>query len=131
VKASLKDKTVKIVYQKEKLNVDILNSIFKSFGYAFSENSINEKDDYLKEIILFLSLLILLFLVFKETSLLNFVDITKTSSLLTFFLLGLAGGFSTCAALVGGLMLSLTKNWLEIYKEEMSLWKKTYTLFIF
>lgn len=131
MKASLKDKTVKIVYQKEKLNVDILNSIFKSFGYAFSENSINEKDDYLKEIILFLSLLILLFLVFKETSLLNFVDITKTSSLLTFFLLGLAGGFSTCAALVGGLMLSLTKNWLEIYKEEMSLWKKTYTLFIF
>jgi uncharacterized protein len=52
---------------------------------------------------------------FSKLGLSSFINISSDSSFLAFFIFGLIAGFSTCAALVGGLILSLSKNWLELY----------------
>lgn len=45
----------------------------------------------------------------------RFVSIDSRSTLSAFFLLGLVAGVSSCAALIGGLLLSLIKHWHEVY----------------
>jgi len=47
----------------------------------------------------------------------RFVSVNATSSLAAFFLLGLVAGMSSCAALIGGLLLSLVKHWHDAHDE--------------
>src|SRR5690606_23140950 len=42
------------------------------------------------------------------------ISVDTSSSLIAFFLLGLVAGLSSCAALIGGILLSLTKHWNEL-----------------
>ncbi|MHB0878627.1 MAG: urease accessory protein UreH domain-containing protein, partial [Anaerolineae bacterium] len=42
------------------------------------------------------------------------LDLGSNSSLAALFVLGLLAGFSTCAALVGGIVLSLSKSWAVV-----------------
>jgi sulfite exporter TauE/SafE/copper chaperone CopZ/plastocyanin len=119
VEASTKKGTVRIIYQGERPKIQRLNSIFKSQGYTFFEKPIKlEKTNYFTNILLPAVLVIFLFFVLKNSPLANLVNVTSSSSLPTFFFFGLFAGFSTCAALVGGLLLSLTKQWGQIYARE-------------
>jgi sulfite exporter TauE/SafE len=49
------------------------------------------------------------------------VTVDASSSLLAFFLFGLVAGSSSCAALVGGVLLSMAKQWNEVYIAETTL----------
>jgi sulfite exporter TauE/SafE/copper chaperone CopZ/plastocyanin len=119
VEASVSKGTVRIVYQGERPKIQRLNSIFKKYGYTFFEKPINlEKTNYFTNILLPAVLVIFLFFALKNSPLASLVNVTSSSSLPTFFFFGLFAGFSTCAALVGGLLLSLSKQWGQIYARE-------------
>ncbi len=108
-----------------------LNGIFNELGYSFFENK--PKEDNLKQSdLLTLSIgaaLLLMAFYFAEKNgvLMNF-SITAGSSLGAFFIFGLAAGISSCAALVGGLLLSLSKRWNEMYNNNS---KKSWTPFVY
>jgi sulfite exporter TauE/SafE/copper chaperone CopZ/plastocyanin len=119
VEASVSKGTVRIVYQGERPKIQRLNSIFKKYGYTFFEKPINlEKTNYFTNVLLPAVLVIFLFFALKNSPLASLVNVTSSSSLPTFFFFGLFAGFSTCAALVGGLLLSLAKQWGQIYARE-------------
>jgi sulfite exporter TauE/SafE/copper chaperone CopZ/plastocyanin len=119
VEASTNKGSVRIIYQGERPKIQRLNSIFKSQGYTFFEKPIKlEKTNYFTNVILPAILVIFLFFVLKNSPLAGLVNVTSSSSLPTFFFFSLFAGFSTCAALVGGLLLSLTKQWGQIYARE-------------
>jgi len=48
-----------------------------------------------------------------------------------FFVFGLLAGISSCAALVGGLILSMSKQWGELYSDSEYTWKKIQPHLIF
>jgi len=125
VDASTNKGLVRVLYQGEKPKIQMLNEIFKSYGYTFFEKPIKiEKNNSFKNIILPALFVITLFFILSNTPLFNFVNISSTSSLPTFFLLGLFAGFSTCGALVGGLLLSFAKQWHEIYSKESTFFQR-------
>jgi sulfite exporter TauE/SafE/copper chaperone CopZ/plastocyanin len=132
VEASTKKGTVRIIYQGERPKIQRLNSIFKSQGYTFFEKPIKlEKTNYFTNILLPAVLVIFLFFVLKNSPLASLVNVTSSSSLPTFFFFGFFAGFSTCAALVGGLLLSLTKQWEQIYAREEKLLTKLQPYLLF
>ena len=49
----------------------------------------------------------------NKTGFTSLVSVNSSSSLPVFFLFGLLAGFSSCAALVGGIILSVSKQWSE------------------
>lgn len=120
VEASLAGGVLDIHYVKgTEMSPDMLNGIFKDLGYTFSRNrerggSHQKKVSPFMYPAIFLVILALFFL-FDEMQLGQFMSVDATSSLIAFFLFGLAAGMSSCAALVGGVVLSMTKKWNEQY----------------
>ncbi len=128
VEASASRGEVLIEYEGELPGIEMLNKIFKKENYVFfdqpteRENSL-EKNNPLK--IFFISaLLIGGFLYLYKSGLSGLVNVSSKSSLPAFFVLGLVAGVSSCAALVGGLVLSMSKQWLEIYSDRKSTLEK-------
>ncbi|MCX6721172.1 MAG: sulfite exporter TauE/SafE family protein, partial [Candidatus Staskawiczbacteria bacterium] len=68
--------------------------------------------------------IIIAFLILDKLGIANFFALNSTSSLLTFFGFGLLAGLSSCAALVGGIVLSMSKQWNSLYSENQSISKK-------
>jgi len=119
--ASVNQGTVRIVYEGKRPEVKNLNQIFKKEGYLFFEEPIKkEKGNHLLTIIGSAFLVIVLFFLLKNSRFAGLVNVSSNSSLPTFFFLGLIAGLSSCAALVGGLLLSLAKQWSEIYAKSNS-----------
>ena len=56
----------------------------------------------------------------EKTGVAAYVSVTDSSSLGVFFAFGLIAGLSSCAALVGGILLSLTKSWNDRYGYDAS-----------
>lgn len=104
--------TVKIDYAKIAPTTAELNHLFEKQGYSFSEESFQENHNFLPY--LFALAAIAIFLLLEKFGLSSRFSIGGTSSLLTFFAFGLVAGASSCAALVGGLVLSLSKQWSEL-----------------
>lgn len=139
VDASLKGNKVDLSYVGDKNpNIQKLNKEFKSYGYKFSNNEIEEEDTpvisiedgsliinpeklklYLKLFLIASSFLIAFYL-FEKLQLGQYVSVDSTSALPAFLLLGIVAGLSSCAALVGGLLLSMTKQWNEVYIDSQS-----------
>jgi len=121
VEASANQGTVRIVYEGKKPKLKKINQIFKKEGYLFFEETIKKDDgNYLLTIIGSALLVIFLFFLLKNSRFAILVDVSSNSSLPTFFFLGLIAGVSSCAALVGGLLLSLAKQWGKIYAKTNS-----------
>lgn len=128
VAASSTNGTVKIEYQKSKPDIDVLNKIFKENSYKFSEiNKVNisppfsrgeskggldQKGDLFSSIFI-VGLLLLIFFFIQKTGIFASFNVSAASFPPAFFLFGLLAGFSTCAALVGGLVLSLSRSWSQ------------------
>jgi len=128
VDASLPDGSVLIGYNQNKPSIEKLNRLFKESGYAFSEKSF-DGDGKLNvgELIspaLIAVAIITVFWALEKLGLSSYVNIGQGSSLVTFFGFGLLAGVSSCAALVGGLVLSLSKQWSEKYSGESTLFQK-------
>jgi sulfite exporter TauE/SafE len=54
----------------------------------------------------------------------SLVSVNSTSSLLSFLLFGIIAGMSSCAALVGGIVLSMSKQWYELHANSNSFIEK-------
>ncbi len=132
--ASLKGKYVDIEYKSKHLDVQKINDEFQDLGYIFNQKEnttektklfwidksgnlrINKTKFKNISIVVFgLIAFVLAFLFFEKLQLGKYANVSEQSSLPAFFILGLVAGVSSCAALVGGILLSLTKKWYEVY----------------
>ena len=71
------------------------------------------------------------FFILSKTSLFSSFNVNTDSFYPAFFLFGLLAGFSTCAALVGGIILSLSNQWQSIYKTNDSTFTRLQPTIIF
>jgi sulfite exporter TauE/SafE/copper chaperone CopZ len=114
---------VTIGYTKSRPSLDKINEVLKESGYKFFEGEATPTpfpfSDYLKSF--FIALAIILAFYFLNTSGFFSFNVNADSALPAFILFGLLAGFSTCAALVGGIVLSLTRQWQSLYSQESSL----------
>jgi len=118
--ASLKDSCVFVSSKKEFTDTDIIgiNISLAEYGYTlFKEKPQVEKLDettVFKGIVLFL-LIFTLFLFVEKSGFIIGSDVSSTSSFVGYFIFGIAAGLSSCAALVGGIVISLSRKWTEVY----------------
>jgi uncharacterized protein len=136
VEANACENKAKVAFTGKPPLVKKLNKMFKKEGYRFSSKPFkgeNKKTplvcyDKEKKLVLNKSrfsqifktgslvlLLIFLFLLLQKSSLSSLLSVNSASSLPAFFVFGLLAGFSTCSALVGGIILSMSKQWGEVY----------------
>jgi sulfite exporter TauE/SafE/copper chaperone CopZ len=141
---SISNKSAKIYVERGKY-VDIaeLNNQFKEDGYEFSKEPFLEEEvklfsykdgklvidkrklkSALKTLLVLFSFIVV-FAFVEKLQLGRFVSVDTSSSLIAFFLLGLVAGLSSCAALIGGVLLSLIKHWNELYLGESQQARKT------
>lgn len=132
VDASTSRGEVVVEYEGEELNLNKLNEMFKADNYSFS-NSASLKQNVQKTqtktsptlIAINVAIFIIIaFLILDKLGIANFLSLNSTSSLLAFFGFGVLAGLSSCAALVGGIVLSMSKQWQGLYSENASTSKK-------
>jgi len=117
---------VLIEYEGEKPPVDTLNKIFKKEKYSFSDSPWKENSQRgsLPKAIFIALIFIGIFLILNKMGISGLVNINSSSSLPVLFVFGLLAGVSSCAALVGGIVLSMSKQWLKTYSETDSVFQK-------
>ncbi len=135
VDASVKKGEVTISYNGEKPFYYDLNTIFKKEGYVFFDEPVKKESKKNGKsfliIAVFAVLVIIFFLNLNKLGLEGLVNVKAGSSLPAFFFLGILAGLSSCAALVGGLILSVSKQWNQIYDNTNSFFKKTWPHLMF
>ncbi len=135
VEASLNRSEVIVEYEGQKPTLEKINGLFKNEKYRFFEKAANgDKKINLKEIGMVAAIAVLLMLVFvliERTGLSALINVNSSSSLVAFFFFGVLAGVSTCAALVGGIILSMAKQWAEVYRKEYSFAGKMQPHFLF
>lgn len=128
VDASTTKSEVLVEYEDKKPNIEHLNNILKRENYHFSEKPFETKDKSIKNNLLTVGvisvLIIFVFFLLNRLGVSGALNVNAKSSLPTFFIFGLLAGISTCAALVGGLVLSMSKQWSDLYAKEDSFIKK-------
>ncbi|MFA6322296.1 MAG: sulfite exporter TauE/SafE family protein [Candidatus Buchananbacteria bacterium] len=125
---SLSKNQLTLIYDQEKPTIEELNKIFSSAGYKFSETPILSQPIGKINLglpILYAVALIGLFFLLNRLGLKFITNIGAESSLPAFFLFGLLAGVSSCAALIGGLVLSLSEQWLQLCGQSKNFWQKT------
>jgi uncharacterized protein len=144
VEVSQKDKSVLIEFTGEAPNSKNLNRLFKKDGYTFSDTKVNSDkktepifkvtndgeiiwnfDRMLKIVpaLLIVAIIFGSFLKFSSSGLAS-LSVNAESSLLAFVAFGVIAGFSTCSALVGGIVLSMSKQWSDLYQTSDNLIEK-------
>ena len=150
VDASTSEGKVVVGYDGEKPSAERLNEMFKQENYKFfdvipgltrnpgaSAHSLDsgfrqndKKDGEAKKatptlvafnIAIFI---IIAFLILDKLGIANFLSLNSKSSLIAFFGFGLLAGVSGCAALVGGIVLSMSKQWQNLYSKDDTTSKK-------
>ena len=126
---------VLIEYEDKKPSVEILNEIFKKNGYFFSGQPQKATNGF-KPRVFFITLgigffIIIGFIGLNQLGLTGLINVNSKSSLPMFLAFGILAGISSCAALVGGLILSMSKQWGELYSDSDSAWKKIQPHLIF
>jgi len=144
VEASTQDGKVRIEYQNQKPSVTELNQMFKKEKYTFSGKPFTDNNDgplfkinHTGLLIIdkqkfnrFLAIssislvIILAFILVNRLGLSSLISVNSKSTLPFFFLFGIMAGLSSCAALVGGIILSMSKQWAGIYGQRKTLLQK-------
>ena len=135
VEASTNNGKVTVEYEGEKPSISILNDIFKKDHYTFFENQykatemaaqIHQNKPANATLVAFniAIFIVIAFLLLDRVGVTGLVNVTSASSLWAFFGFGLLAGLSSCAALIGGIVLSMSKQWQEIYANESSRYKR-------
>lgn len=139
VEASTATKEVGIEYEGSKPSIKSLNTLFKGDAYKFSDKATAELDSpsllsfkdgalhvnkeklndslFVVGVALFI---VIGFLILNRSGLSSLISVNATSALGAFFVFGLLAGSSSCAALVGGIVLSMSKQWDEAYSSSKS-----------
>ncbi len=127
--ASLNKGKVIVEFEGRKPDINKLNKIFRENNYSFSETSFKKSFGFnfndFAVITGTVLIIISIFVLIEKSGLSALINVNKSSSLPVFFVFGLLAGVSTCAALVGGIILSMSKQWAELYKNENSFIKKS------
>lgn len=135
VEASTAKGEALIEYDGEKPTAERLNEIFKKEGYIFFNQPMEPISGFKPReffITLCLGLLIIVgFIGLNKLGLSGLINVSSKSSLPVFFVFGIIAGISSCAALVGGIILSMSKQWGELYSDADSTWKKIQPHLIF
>ncbi|MCX6722895.1 MAG: sulfite exporter TauE/SafE family protein [Candidatus Staskawiczbacteria bacterium] len=132
VDASTSKGEVVVGYEGDRPNPERLNKIFREENYTFSEDRKSDikkenKDNKISPTLVAFNIalfIIIAFLVLDKVGIANFLSLNSTSSIFTFFGFGILAGLSSCAALVGGIVLSMSKQWNSLYTENASTSKK-------
>lgn len=128
-KVDLKNKTVSFLApeeNKENEFVEKFNQKLNKNGYTFSieKGEIEKKKNESRDALLFGLLFLFLFFVLQKSGILN-LNIGQDMTFGTSFLVGLIASISSCLAVVGGLVLSLSAKVGEDNKKDT----KNFTLF--
>jgi sulfite exporter TauE/SafE len=94
----------------------MLDRLFPDSLYTFSAAPVTSGDSRLSETVRaagYATAVILLFFALSASGLLPSFSVDRTSSSAAFFLFGVVAGLSTCAALIGTLVLALTAQWQQ------------------
>ena len=148
--ASLGNGTLRVECDGRMPRTNELNTWFQSDGYTFSETKqVEKKEPWLyvvegkgiqmdmhilkKKIVILAQVAAVFFVLYliERSGIAQYVSLSEQSSLGVFFLFGLVAGASSCAALVGGILLSLSKNWNDRYGYDASMGKKMVPHFYF
>ena len=131
VDASTAKGEVIIEYEGGRPNPERLSRIFKEENYIFSDKSVDakiissEKKTNATLVAFNIAIFIIIaFLLLQKMGIANFISLDSTSSLFAFLGFGFLAGMSSCAALVGGIVLSMSKQWNNLYSEDQSASKK-------
>ena len=134
VNASTANGEVIVEYEGEKPSANKLNEIFKDDNYTFADagkiaSSQTPRNDGTKTNPTLLAFVIALFIIIgflllDKFGVANFLSLNSTSSLIAFFGFGVLASISSCAALVGGIILSMSKQWNNLYAENAGTAKK-------
>ena len=131
VDASTNKNQVTVEYDGEKLGIDHLNNVFKKDNYTFFENEyragrIKENEQINPTLFGFcVSIIVIaLFLLLDRLGVSSVLNINSNSSIFAFLGLGVLAGLSSCAALVGGIVLSMSKQWEQLYDGGKSTYQK-------
>ncbi|PIZ76101.1 hypothetical protein COY05_02395 [Candidatus Peregrinibacteria bacterium CG_4_10_14_0_2_um_filter_38_24] len=123
--ASATNDIVDVEFLHGSLSPEKLDSIFEEEGYTFSEEPFDESTSFEDSLI---SISIILFLVglfiFIKFVFGNVAEVTADSPWYAFFIFGLIAGISSCAALIGGIVLSMSKQWNELHSTNDSFLNK-------
>lgn len=116
VEASTSSQTVKIIGKKIP-EISFLNKLFKDSGYSFSSDKLKSDELRSNPPDIFLSLLIVLGIlaalyIFNRFGFFSSFNVNASSYFPAFIIFGLLAGFSTCAALVGGIVLGVSRRGL-------------------
>ncbi|MFH1601534.1 MAG: sulfite exporter TauE/SafE family protein [Candidatus Shapirobacteria bacterium] len=123
VEASSTRRQIRIEYSHKKPSIKKLNKIFKKENYVFSSLSSTRPGGILP--LVAVSVVIILgFLLLNSSGLSAQISVNSQSALIAFLFLGLLAGFSSCSALVGGIILSMAKQWSGLYSKETSSWPR-------
>ena len=136
VDASTSDGKVVIEFEGDRPNPERLSKLFKEENYQFDDfnnrmgNKAKEekeaKKGYGPTLIAFniAIFIIVAFLFLQKMGIADFLSISSTSSVMIFLGFGLLAGLSSCAALVGGIILSMSKQWSSLYSQEQTTSRK-------
>ncbi len=126
-KADFRKSQIEIQSQNETVDMDAAKEAAKNAGYTIGNNTelaiiSTDKGDYKN--LFYAGLIVLgLYLFANMTGLLNLKINTENAGLAVVTLVGLVAGFSTCMALVGGLVLALSAQH-NIAHPEATRWQK-------
>lgn len=116
------------------LSLSELNKIFHSDGYIFSEKPADaaiETGGNLSQTLIIAGMVLAALYFLNKLGLSAWANVGAQSSLPAFFFFGVLAGLSSCAALVGGLVLSMSKQWAELYQSRNTTWQKFQPHFMF
>lgn len=101
---------------------------------SFKNGSLIINKEKLSSFIFVLVGLVLIFWVYKifeHWGIVSAVNVNENSKLSVFFLFGIVAGLSSCFALVGSIVLSMSKKWYDSYKGENSTLQKMFPHLLF
>lgn len=143
VEASVSKGQVEIEYEGKYPQVEELNKLFKDDGYIFYDRKVLNEDNAsmlsasegqvvlnkqkINDLLVIAGVSLLLmfgFIYLHKTGLSSLVNVNASSSLPLFLMFGVMAGLSSCAALVGGIILSMSKQWNALYAKGDSNTKK-------
>lgn len=127
---SIGRKEAVIEYKGDKPDLEDINRVLSPHGYTLFSKGGSVKEILAEESsgsgywagpIAVAAAVIATFWFLSRVGFASLVSVTSGSSLPAFFVFGIIAGLSSCAALIGGLVLSLSKQWTESYSEGNSL----------
>ena len=112
---SLGDHSAVIYFQSgTKINLKKINSRIRKLNYKLLNEPSNEKTKLpvFKSLTIAI-LLLVIFMLFEQLKLGKYVNFDSNIGFYSAFILGLVASVSSCAALIGGVLLSLSKHWKQ------------------